>query len=200
MRPAMRALLRVFMILVCLPITLVQAGSPQPIASLPPPVRDYAAALKPYCAQIGREEVVVNRIYSDHLFGLLDVNTDGQRDYIVYKCMFGCNDEPYALQGMGPHCMFGSLLLSSAIGYRSIPVPGQLLGVEKTPRLRVAVHRAHIHPQDCGGHWYCNYVFELRQDWFRLVGPCPPKGCRILLSAIQQDDGRQASTAQAQGD
>ncbi len=45
--------------------------------------------------------------------------------------MFGCEGEPYALQGLGPSCMFGSLLLSSGEVYRSVPVPGQLLSLDR---------------------------------------------------------------------
>lgn len=195
----MRALLGVLVNLVGLPIVLAQAGTPPRIAGLPPPIRDYAAALKPYCEQIGRHEVVVNRIYSDRFFGALDINADGQRDYIIYKCMFGCDGEPYALRGLGPDCMFGNLLLSSEAGYRSVPVPGQLVGLDRAPRLRLAVYRAHIRNGDCGGAWYCNYVFELRDEWFRLVDVCPPNGCKALLSALSEDDGRQTATAPGGG-
>ena len=189
----MRAMLCVIVILVGLPAAIAQAGTARRLTDLPPPIHDYAAALKPYCEQIGRHEVVVNGIYSDRFFGPLDVNADGQRDYIIYKCMFGCDGEPYALQGLGPSCMFGRLLLSSGEGYRSVPVPGQLATLDAAPRLRVAVYREHIHAQDCGGQWYCNYVYELREDWFRLIGACPPKGCGALLSALPKDDGRQAA-------
>lgn len=189
----MRALLRVIPIFFALTAATAQAGSPPPLASLPPPVRDYATALKPYCEQIGKKEVVANAIYSDSFFGPLDANADGQRDYIIYKCMFGCDGEPYALQGLGPSCMFGSLLLSSEAGYRSVPVPGQLLSLDRAPQLRVAVYRAHINPQDCGGQWYCNYVYELRDNWFRVVGACPQKGCRALLSAPPAQADRQAA-------
>lgn len=195
----MRAMLRVIAILIGLSAAQAQAGNPPRLAGLPPPIHDYAAALKPYCEQIGRHEVVVNGIYSDSFFGALDVNGDGQRDYIVYKCMFGCDGEPYALQGLGPGCMFGSLLLSSEAGYQSVPVPGQLASLDRAPRLRVAVYREHIHAPDCGGQWYCNYVYELREEWFRLVGACPPKGCGALLSARPEDDGRQAAAAPGGG-
>ena len=189
----MRAMLRVMTILFGPCAAAAGAGTLPQLAGLPPPIHDYAAALKPYCEQIGRREVVVNGIYSDRFFGALDVNADGRRDYIVYKCMFGCDGEPYALQGLGPGCMFGSLLLSSGVGYKSVPVPGQLASLERSSRLRVAVYREHIHAQDCGGQWYCNYVYELRDDWFRLVGPCPLKGCRALLSAPPEANGRQAA-------
>lgn len=191
----MRALLRVIPTLLCLAATSGQAESPPSLGSLPSPIRDYAAALKPYCEQIGMKDVVVNRIYSDRFFGPLDVNADGRRDYIVYKCMFGCDGEPYALQGLGPSCMFGSLLLSSEAGYRNVPVPGQLQDLNQKPRLRIAVYRAHVNPQDCGNSWYCNYVYELRQDWFRLVGPCPPNGCRSLLLTHPEDGELQATTS-----
>lgn len=189
----MRAQLRVFAILVGLPAALADAGAPPRVAELPAPIRDYALALKPYCEQIGKREVVVNAIYSDSFFGPLDANGDGRRDYIVYKCMFGCDGDPYALQGLGPGCMFGSLLLSSAAGYRSVPVPGQLASIDRAPQLRIAVYREHIHAGDCGSAWYCNYVYELRQEWFRLVGACPPQGCRALLSARPGEGDRQAA-------
>lgn len=194
----MRAMLRVITILFGLTAAETQAGTPPRLSDLPPPVRDYAAALKPYCEHIGRHEVVANGIYSDRFFGVLDVNADGRRDYIIYKCMFGCDGEPYALQGLGPDCMFGSLLLSSGAGYRSVPVPGQLAGVDLAPRLRVAVYREHIHPQDCGG-WYCSYVYEMREEWFRLVGPCGPKGCGALLAAPAEESGRQATAVRGGG-
>jgi hypothetical protein len=189
----MRALLRVIAILLGLTASLAEAGTPPRLADLPQPIRDYAEALKPYCEQIGKRDVVPNAIYSGSFFGPLDANGDGQRDYIVYKCMFGCDGEPYALQGLGPSCMFGSLLLSSGAGYRSVPVPGQLASLDRAPHLRVAVYRERIHAGDCGSDWYCNYVYELRQDWFRLVGACPPQGCRGLLSARPEDAARQAA-------
>jgi hypothetical protein len=195
----MRALLRVIPILIALASATAQAGNPPPLASLPPPIRDYAAALRPYCEQIGKKEVVANGIYSDSFFGRLDVNADGARDYFIYKCMFGCEGEPYGLQGLGPSCMFGSLLLSSGAGYRSVPVPGQLLSLDRAPRLRVAVYRAHIHAQDCGGTWYCHYVYELRDEWFRLVGPCPAEGCRALLAARREDESRKEVANSGEG-
>lgn len=189
----MRASLRMIHLLFGLIVPSAQGGSPPHLTDLPPPIYDYAVDLKPYCEQIGRREVVVNHIYSDRLFGALDINTDGIRDYFVYKCMFGCDGEPYALQGLGPRCMFGSLLLSSGAEYRNVPVPGQLEDVRLAPRLRVAVYRAHVHAQDCHGQWYCKYVYELRENWFRLVGPCPPAGCRALLSAPTDDLAPQAA-------
>lgn len=189
----MRALLRVMTILIGLHATLVHAGNPTRLADLPVPIRDYAVALKPYCEQIGRHEVVINPIYTDRLFGTLDVNADGHRDYIVYKCMFGCDGEPYALQGLGPGCMFGSLLLSSGADYRSVPVPGQLASLDRAPRLRIAVYRERIHEGDCGSDWYCNYVYELRNEWFRLVGACTQKGCRALLSALSSKEGKETA-------
>lgn len=196
----MRASLRVMTILIGLCGGFAQAGTPPRLADLPQPIHDYAASLKPYCEQIGRHEVIVNGIYSDRFFGALDVNADGRRDYIVYKCMFGCDGEPYALQGLGPSCMFGSLLMSSESGYRSVPVPGQLTHLVQAPQLRVAVYRAHIHAQDCGGQWYCNYVYELREGWFRLVAPCPAKGCEALLASPPGEGGRQASAGWGSGD
>lgn len=196
----MRAVLRVIPMLILFAVPVAGAWSQPRVADLPPPIRDYAEALKPYCEVLGRREVVVNGIYSDRLFGLLDINHDGLRDYIIYKCMFGCDGEPHALQGLGPQCMFGSLLLSSGAGYRSVPVPGQLASLDRAPRLRVAVYREHVHAQDCGGQWYCNYVYELKDDWFRLVGACPSQGCRTLLSARPEDDGRQAAAAPGGGE
>ena len=189
----MRAMLRVIPMLFGLPAAVALAGTPPPLADLPPPILEYAMSLKPYCEQIGRHEVVVNGIYSERFFGTLDVNADGRRDYIVYKCMFGCDGAPYALQGLGPGCMFGRLLLSAEAGYRSVPVPGQLVRLEQSPRLRVAVYREHIHAQDCGDKWYCDYVYELREDWFRLVGPCSPDGCGALLTGLSRDDARQTA-------
>jgi hypothetical protein len=196
----MRAALRMIAMLFALPIPLAQAWTEPQIADLPSPVRAYAEALKPYCEVIGKHQVVVNRIYSDSFFGELDINRDGQRDYIIYKCMFGCDGEPYALQGLGPNCMFGSLLLSSTAGYKTVPVPGQLSNLEMAPRLRVAVYRERIEKLDCGGDWYCNYVFELRDEWFRLVDVCPQTGCRAIFSALHLEDERQAAAAEGRDD
>lgn len=196
----MRAALRVIAMLFALPMPLVLAWTPPQLSDLPPPVREYADALKPYCEVLGRHEVVVNGIYSDRLFGELDINHDGRRDYIIYKCMFGCDGEPYALRGLGPDCMFGSLLLSTGTGHRSVPVPGQLVSLDLSSRLRVAVYRAHIRKGDCGAAWYCNYVFELRDEWFRLVDVCPRKGCGALLSALPEDDGQQVVAAPGEGE
>lgn len=191
----MRAALRVIAMLFALPVATALAWTEPRISDLPPPVREYAVALKPYCEAIGKQEVVVNRIYSDRLFGELDINRDGLRDYIIYKCMFGCDREPYALQGLGPNCMFGSLLLSSADGYRTIPVPGQLLRLETAPHVRVAIYRAHIHEEDCGEAWYCSYVYELRDEWFRLVDVCPESGCEAALAATQMGYRKRAAGA-----
>lgn len=186
----MRAVWRVITLLFASPVSVALAWTAPPLSDLPPPVGAYAQALKPYCEVIGKREVVVNRLYDDQFFGQLDINHDGLRDYIIYKCMFGCDDEPYALQGLGPACMFGSLLLSSPDGYRPVPVPGQLSQLEVSPRVRVVVYRARIHKDDCGGAWYCSYVFELRSDWFRLVDVCPPRGCRAILSSLHAEDDR----------
>jgi hypothetical protein len=189
----MRATLRVFTILFAFFMSLADAWAGPEIADLPPPIRAYAEALKPYCEVIGKSAVRVNRIYSDRFFGRLDVNTDGHRDYIVYKCMFGCDGEPYAFQGLGPSCMFGSLLLSSEGGYKAIPVPGQLSHFEMAPHPRVVVYRAHIQRDDCGGAWYCTYVFELRDEWFRLVDVCPPAGCGSILAVARLKDQQRAA-------
>jgi hypothetical protein len=196
----MRAILRVIMILLALAIPQASAWTQPQLSELPQPIRDYAEALKPYCEVIGKHSVIANGIYSDRLFGDIDVNRDGLRDYIVYKCMFGCDDEPYALQGLGPQCMFGSLLLSSPEAYRAIPIPGQLSQFEAGDQVRVTVYRAHIQRQDCGGAWYCNYVFELRYDWFRLVDVCPQSGCLALLTALQKKDDLLAAGTNDQGD
>ena len=189
----MRAALRVITTFIGFPIAFAYAEGVPRIADLPPPVREYAEALKPYCEVIGKHAVVVNRIYSDRLYGELDINRDGQRDYIIYKCMFGCDGEPYALQGLGPDCMFGRLLLSSADTYRSVPIPGQISHLEVIPSTRVAVYRERIQKQDCGGAWYCSYVFELRNEWFRLVAVCPEQGCRAILSASGPEEERRAA-------
>jgi hypothetical protein len=99
------------------------------------------------------------------------------------------------LQGLGPNCMFGSLLMSSAGSYKTIPVPGQLLRLETAAQLRVAVYRAHVNRQDCGGAWYCNYVYELRDGWFRLIGVCPETGCESVLSGRGPDQEQRAARA-----
>lgn len=191
----MRAALRVITMTYALSAFTALADAGPRVADLPPPVRQYAEALKPYCEAVGKREVVVNGIYSDRLYGELDINRDGQRDYVIYKCMFGCDGEPYALQGLGPQCMFGSLLLSSPGEYKTVPIPGQLSHLEEAPSLRVAVYRARIQKQDCGGAWYCTYVFELRGEWFRLVSVCPKVGCRAILSALRAEDERRAAGA-----
>lgn len=182
-------LLRTFAKLVATAICLLFVAEPTwpgalqtpSLEQLPPPVRAYAQDLAPFCSVIGRHAVVVNEMYAGDLFGAYDINHDGKRDYFVYKCMFGCDGEPFAFVGMGNPCAFGRLLLSSASGYTTIPLPGTINRFEAGRHIRVAVNRQRIHTSDCD-QFQCSYIFEFREGRFQLVRPCPVVGCQIEMS------------------
>ena len=53
----MRTALRVIIMVVGFPIAFAHAEGVPRIADLPPPVREYAEALKPYCEAIGKQAV-----------------------------------------------------------------------------------------------------------------------------------------------
>ncbi len=165
------------------------AGSAQAGTTLsryiPADLSSYVEALDRECQAMDLGHAVANDNYTLANPGADDVNGDGRRDYFMYRCMFGCSRNPDVFMGTGTPCPSGTLLLSDS---RSIFIPGRVTAVAPGRSLRVVVKRPralrlkgnYCHdpfPQSDPG-----YVYELRGDGLRLVGPCPPSGCSLVLN------------------
>ena len=173
---------RLFYIAVGSSLAFGPATAEENLSRLPDPIRAYAEGFAPHCKVRGRSRVIVNEMYSGDLFGKPDINHDGLPDYFAYKCMFGCDDLPFAFVGLGIPCQFGVLLLSSGNGYLTVSLPGTITRLNEGPPTRIAVSRECIHPEDRGTGTSCRYLFELREGRFQIVRPCPNDGCQAVMS------------------
>jgi hypothetical protein len=160
------------------------------LRDLPGPVAHYAEQFDQECQTSGLGHVVVNENYSAKNPGPSDVNGDGAPDFVVYKCMFGCDEKPFAFVGIGTPCPWGSLLMSHAGQYTKIFLPGRVSGVQTGPPVRISLQR----PRElrASGN-YCKdpfprsdpiYIYELKEERFQLLGSCPSSGpCEIASAA-----------------
>ena len=106
-----------YLALVALVLAVPPAYSKDPLRELPGPVASYARQLDQECQELGLGQVVVNENYRADNPGPKDVNGDGAPDYVVYKCMFGCSEKPFAFVGIGTPCPWGILLMSRGDQY-----------------------------------------------------------------------------------
>jgi hypothetical protein len=158
------------------------ASDTRRLADLPAPVAEYAERFDGECAMNGLGPALANEMLADTVFGKTDVNGDGERDYLAYACMFGCEGAPFAFVTAGLPCASGVLILSEGSGHRTYSLPGTVNKVVEGETLRVVTtRRRFMHDPFCHGPNQCEYVFELRGGRFQMVGVCPPVGCEEML-------------------
>jgi hypothetical protein len=160
------------------------------LRDLPGPVASYAKQFDQECHTRGLGEVVINENYSADNPGPKDVNGDGDPDYVIYNCMFGCSEKPFAFVGIGTPCPWGNLLMSHGGQYTKIFLPGKVSRVQAGPPVRISLQR----PRELrvSGN-YCRdpfpdsdpvYIYELKKERFQLVGSCPSAGnCEFSSAA-----------------
>ena len=160
----------------------ISAEAKDSLPYLPGPVASYAEQFDKECQSSGLGHVVVNEHYSADNPGPKDVNGDGVPDYVIYKCMFGCSEKPFAFVGIGTPCPWGSLLLSQGGHYATLFLPGRVSRVQSGSPVRISLQR----PRElrASGN-YCKepfpdsdpvYIYELKKERFQLVGSCPSGG------------------------
>jgi hypothetical protein len=158
------------------------AGDTRRLVDLPAPVAKYAERFIGECALNGLGPAVANEMLGDTVFGKSDVNGDGRRDYLAYACMFGCEGAPFAFVTAGLPCASGVLILSDGDEHKTYNIPGTVNKIVEGEMLRiVTTRRRFIHDPFCPGPNPCEYVFELRDGRFQMVGVCPPLGCGEML-------------------
>lgn len=153
----------------------------------PAPIAQFASQFAQECEDNGMGELIKTENYSEVLHGPADFNRDGVRDYIVYKCMFGCSRAPNAFAGTGMPCPWGSLLLSGAEGHRQVFLPGVVTAIHTDQVLKIEVRRPRT-LRLLGN--YCNggfgnhdiaHLYEFKDRRFQLLGRCSTNGCHTLV-------------------
>jgi len=175
--------------LTVLVLTAAPVFAQDPLHELPEPVASYAKQFDQECRTHGLGQVVVNENYSANNPGPKDVNGDGAPDYIIYKCMFGCSEKPFAFLGIGTPCPWGNLLMSNGGSYRKVFLPGMVSSIQAGPPVRISLHRprelrlAGNFCKDPFPNFVPVQVYELKQERFQLVGTCPSSGACELIKA-----------------
>jgi hypothetical protein len=111
------------------------------LEKLPPPVLAFAQQFEKECSDNRLGHLVLSENYSDDGRGAVDVNADGRKDYVVYKCMFGCSGDPLAFTGKLTPCPWGSLLLSEPEGYEQVFLPGKVNRFHTGLPLKISIRR-----------------------------------------------------------
>jgi hypothetical protein len=175
--------------LAVLMLMAVPAAAKDPLRKLPSPVASYARQFDQECQMRGLGQAVVNENYRADNPGPEDVNGDGNPDYVVYNCMFGCSEKPLAFLGTGTPCPWGNLLMSNGDQYTKVFLPGKISEIQAGPPIKILLQR----PDELRvtGN-YCRdpfpdyspvHIYELRKEKFQLVGTCPLDGTCELASA-----------------
>jgi hypothetical protein len=130
-----------YMLVVIWMLAGIPAVAKDLLRDLPGPVAHYAEQFDQECRASGLGRVVVNENYSADNPGPSDVNGDGAPDYVIYKCMFGCSEKPFAFVGIGTPCPWGSLLISDAGQYKKLFLPGKVSSVQAGSPVRISLQR-----------------------------------------------------------
>ena len=177
---------RMCLIVVLLLLAGTEAIAKDSLSNLPLPIATFARQFDQECVANNKGHVVSNEYYGE-LLGSPDLNGDNKPDYFTYKCMFGCSEKPLAFKGIDSPCPWGTLLLSSDSGYIGIFIPGMINSVNADNSLRISVTRPRSLGDWCKGRYPksdIQYVYELKDAKFRVVGTCPEFGCKTLLSDL----------------
>lgn len=165
------------------------ASAKDPLAGLPAPVASYAERFDRECRESGWGHVVLSDNYADRDYGLTDANADGERDYFIYKCMFGCSEKPAAFMGLATPCPWGVLLVSHRDGYSEVFLPGMVRHARLGSSLLVSLQRPRAlrlvgnFCKDPFANYDPEYAYELKDSRFVLLGMCP-RNSGDCLSAI----------------
>jgi hypothetical protein len=163
-----------------LPLIQFVAAGISLLSDLPPPVAAYAERFNEACLALGGGGAVANDMYVEKLFDIKDVNLDGIADYFVYDCMFGCDRDAYAFASGSPPCPSGVLLLSAGNEYLKIALPGTINRIKPAPRPIVVLTRRRNIGDGCNLAFGCQYIYEVREGRFQLVGECSAESCDLL--------------------
>ena len=176
-----------FRLIACLISLGVCAGVPasakDAMKSLQPAIDAYAQDLDAECKASGLGHVVASENFAMLAEGPGDLNGDGQAEYIVYKCMFGCSEKPAAFTGTGTPCPFGNLLLSGEGTYAKLFLPGVVSMVFAAKPVAVAITRPRtlrMHGNYCQSpqvNYDPQYLYQMRDGRFQLVTMCQETGC-----------------------
>ncbi len=156
-----------------------------PLSELPAPVAAYAQRFAEACATTNSGAAVANEMYVERLFGISDVNLDGAADYFAYACMFGCERDPFVFASGSPPCPDGVLLMSTPEGYVTLRLPGTIKRVLPGERPAVVLTRRRNIGDGCSIPFGCQYVYEVKDGRFQLVGECPEGACDDPLAKVQ---------------
>ena len=170
----------------------VPAGAENSVSNLPPPVAAFAAQFDKECQDNGLGRLVVNDNYSDTTRGPDDLNADGERDYIVYKCMFGCSEKPFAFVGQLTPCPWGSLLLSQSGQYNQVFLPRMVSRIRAGSPVRILVQRPRAlrlfgNCEYPGLNYDPQYIYELKGKRFQLLGMCSSDSSRPCLAGKSRE-------------
>jgi hypothetical protein len=166
------------------------AFSQEALRNVPGPVASYARQFDKECQARGWGQAVINDNYRAENPGPSDLNGDGIRDYIIYNCMVGCSEKPFAFIGTGTPCPWGNLLMSNSDRYTKVFLPGKITGIKAGPPIRVLLQRPdelRIPENFCKDpfpKFNPVHVYELKKESFQFVGTCPPDGsCELAMTA-----------------
>ena len=156
---------------------------------LPPPVLAFAQQFEKECSDNRLGHLVLSDNYSDDERGVVDVNGDGRKDYLVYKCMFGCSGDPSAFTGKSTPCPWGSLLLSEPEGYEQVFLPGKVNRLHTGLTVKISIKRPRAlrlvgnFCKDPFPNYDPEYVYQLKEGRFQLLGMCSPNGAQDCLAS-----------------
>jgi hypothetical protein len=169
------------------------AGAPALAADqmekLPPPVLAFAQQFEKECRDYGLGHLIVSENYSSDGRGAVDVNSDGQKDYFVYKCMFGCSQDPFVFTGKSSPCPWGSLLLSKPTGYDQVFLPGRVSRLRAGLPIRISIKRPRAlrlvgnFCKDPQPDYDPEYAYQLKDGRFQLLGTCLPNSTTDCLAS-----------------
>jgi hypothetical protein len=171
------------------------AAAQQGSAPVPSAISSYAEQFESECRSRDLGHVILNDNFDGGTVEPSDLNADGQRDFLVYKCMFGCSRKPHVFDGIGTPCPWGELLLSRPGGHDRVFVPGMISTIAAGPPIRIAVKQPRA-LRMVGN--YCAdglpdftplQAYELKGGRFQQIGVCPAEGCNGLLGkSLAQGD------------
>ena len=168
----------------------ITAEAKDSLPYMPGPVASYSQQFDKECRSRDLGHVVVNEHYTADNPGPKDVNGDGIPDYVIYKCMFGCSEKPFAFMGTGTPCPWGHLLMSNGDQYTNVFLPGRIHQIQASSPIRILLQRPdELRVPDN----YCKdpfpnfnpvHVYELKKERFQLVGTCPSDGsCDLAMAS-----------------